>query len=33
VEQDYTNRLRTFDDSAEARTAFREKRAPRFTGR
>ncbi|MET7770977.1 enoyl-CoA hydratase-related protein [Nocardia sp. NPDC005366] len=28
IEQDYTARLRKFDDSAEARAAFLEKRAP-----
>lgn len=30
TEQDYTNRLLGFDDSAEARAAFREKRLPEW---
>ncbi len=33
TEQDYTARLRNFDDSAEARRAFVEKRRPVFKGR
>lgn len=32
VEQDYTNRLRHFDDSTEARRTFQERRPPNFTG-
>ena len=31
TEQDYTNRLLTFADSAEARAAYLEKRTPRWT--
>ena len=31
TEQDYTNRLRTFDDSREAMRAFNEKRPPEWT--
>jgi len=31
TEQDYTQRMRTFNDAAEARTAFREKRDPSWT--
>ena len=31
TEQDYTQRMRTFHDSAEARAAFREKRPPSWT--
>lgn len=33
TEQDYTNRLLTYDDSAEARAAFLEKRAPEWKWR
>ena len=33
TEQDYTNRLLTFEDSAEARAAFLEKRAPQWRWR
>lgn len=33
LEQDYTNRLLRFDDSAEARAAFREKRDPEWRWR
>lgn len=33
VEQDYTNRLLRFDDSAEARTAFLEHREPQWNWR
>ena len=31
TENDYTNRLRTYDDSKEAITAFVEKRSPTWT--
>jgi enoyl-CoA hydratase/carnithine racemase len=31
LEQDYTNRVNTFNDSAEARNAYREKRPPEWT--
>ncbi len=31
LEQEYTNRVNRLNDSAEARTAFQEKRAPRWT--
>jgi 1,4-dihydroxy-2-naphthoyl-CoA synthase len=30
LEQDYTTRLLTFEDAAEARNAFLEKRAPEW---
>ena len=33
IEQTYTERLLGFDDSTEARTAFFEKREPRWTWR
>lgn len=33
TEQDYTNRLLTFEDSAEARNAFLEKRDPQWRWR
>ncbi|MGV0790183.1 enoyl-CoA hydratase-related protein [Mycolicibacterium sp. XJ1819] len=33
TEQDYTNRLLTFEDSTEARSAFLEKRSPRWRWR
>jgi enoyl-CoA hydratase len=31
TENDYTNRLRSYDDSREAMNAFLEKRPPRWT--